>query len=348
MRPPTPAAVNAASGVAAKASASASESVDRTVFHLRPIPPFDLDLTVRVLRRHPSNAVDCWDGRAYRRVVVAAGQPHHVKVVQVGGPDHPRLRVAVTGPIPRQAAAEIARDLKRLLGTDCDLTAFYRLAAQDRRLHALAETFRGVKPPRFLSLFETLVSAIACQQVTLALGILLLNRLAQLYGPVFVGRDSPAWAFPRPEDLSNADPEALRAAGFSRQKARAIIDLARTVTGRRCDLEGLAELDDATAVVRLTALRGIGRWTAEYALLRGMGRTQVFPGDDVGARNGLRQWLGLKEPLDYDGVCRALKRWQAYKGLIYFHLLLHRQSRDLRAKPAERNPRDQHSRDGRR
>ena len=75
-------------------------------------------------------------------------------------------------------------------------------------------------------------------------------------------------------------------------------------------------------LARLRALRGVGRWTAEYALLRGFGRLHVFPGDDVGARNNLQRWLGLLEPLDYDGVARVLDRWQPFQGLVYLHLLL--------------------------
>ena len=69
-------------------------------------------------------------------------------------------------------------------------------------------------------------------------------------------------------------------------------------------------------------LRGVGRWTAEYVLLRGLGRLHVFPGDDVGAQKRLARWLGRPSALDYAGVRRAVRRWQPYAGLVYFHLLL--------------------------
>jgi DNA-3-methyladenine glycosylase II len=68
----------------------------------------------------------------------------------------------------------------------------------------------------------------------------------------------------------------------------------------------------------------VGRWTAEYVLLRGLGRVRVFPGDDVGARNNLRRWLRLRRTLDYEGVRRVLARWSGHAGLVYFHLLLDR------------------------
>ncbi len=110
--------------------------------------------------------------------------------------------------------------------------------------------------------------------------------------------------------------------GLSRQKARALIELSRAVAGGDFDPESIVELDDEAALSRLIELRGIGRWSAEYVLLRGLGRVHVFPGDDVGARNHLQDWLGLEEPLDYDGVHRVLGRWDRYGGLVYFHMLL--------------------------
>jgi DNA-3-methyladenine glycosylase II len=103
-----------------------------------------------------------------------------------------------------------------------------------------------------------------------------------------------------------------------------MIELARSITEGRLDLEGLADIPDGEAVKRLCDLRGVGRWTAEYVLLRGLGRTHVFPGDDVGARNNLQRWLRLAKPLDYQGVRRVLSRWDDHAGLVYFHMLLDR------------------------
>jgi DNA-3-methyladenine glycosylase II len=91
---------------------------------------------------------------------------------------------------------------------------------------------------------------------------------------------------------------------------------------RRLDLDVLARQDDREVCTRLLALRGVGRWTAEYVLLRGLGRLHVFPGDDVGAQKRLARWLGRSGPLDYAGVRRVVERWQPYAGLVYFHLLL--------------------------
>jgi DNA-3-methyladenine glycosylase II len=116
----------------------------------------------------------------------------------------------------------------------------------------------------------------------------------------------------------------LRELGVSRQKARALIELASTVAAKRLNLDSLVSSDDDATVAQLCQLRGVGRWTAEYVLLRGLGRLCIFPGDDVGALANLQRWLRLAEPLDYEGVRSTLAKWRPYGGLIYFHLLLDR------------------------
>ena len=85
---------------------------------------------------------------------------------------------------------------------------------------------------------------------------------------------------------------------------------------------GTAQPLASDAIARLSEIRGVGRWTAEYVMLRGFGRINIFPGDDVGARNKLFEWLGVADAPTYDGVGKMLERWRPYGGLIYLHLIV--------------------------
>ncbi len=291
-------------------------------FSLKPTPPFSLELVAWALRRRPENAVDRWDGQFYERVLIVKRSPLNIKVSQNGSPDRPRLLIEATGSrLAPDTKSEVTEAVARLLGIRKDLREFYRLTVRDRKLGSLVERFRGVKPPRFPTVFEALINAIACQQLSLTFGIQLLNRLAQNFG-IYNRSHLRAHAFPRPEELAKLKPQSLRRLGFNRHKARAIIELSRAITAG-LDLERLAALSDEEAIARLCDLHGVGRWTAEYVLLRGLGRVHVFPGDDVGARNALQRWLGLRKPLDYDRVRRTLVKWKPFAGLIYFHMLLY-------------------------
>jgi DNA-3-methyladenine glycosylase II len=296
--------------------------LERLTFQIKPVPPFRLDLTVQALRRRAINAVDRWDG-TYRRILLVDQRPLGIEVVQIAPSECPMLQVVVSGSsLPPSTRIVTMGALTRLLGVNRCLDDFYGAAADDPGLGHLARLFRGLKPPRFPTVFEALINAFACQQVTLSLGIQLLNRLAATCARGWNVPGDRAHAFPSPDDLAGCKADDLRALGFSRQKGEAIIELARAVATRRLDLDELEGLDDAAAVARLRTLRGVGRWTAEYVLLRGLGRLHVFPGDDIGARNNLQRWLGILEPLDYDGVQRVLARWQPFQGLVYLHLLL--------------------------
>ena len=292
-------------------------------FTISPRAPFRLDLTAWALRRRAHNAIDRWDGRTYSRALDLNGAHAAIAVRQVNRPSAPRLTVTLAGPgIGQEAEALALAALTRLLGLTVDLSAFVALASQDPLLDELVRRLCGLKPPRFPSVLEAVVNAIACQQLSLEVGVHLLNRLTTSWGCPVGSHPDALRAFPTPQALASADPAELRRIGFSPVKARTIVDTARAVADGSLDLDALAQLDDCPVVARLTDLRGIGRWTAEYVMLRGLGRLHVFPGDDVGARNKLERFLGTRRRLDYEAVRDLLARWQPYAGVVYFCLLL--------------------------
>lgn len=294
--------------------------VYRTAFRIAPVPPFRLDLTAWVLRRERINMLDRWDGTTYRRVVSQDGLQYEMAVSQEGGMENPMLEVGVSSDKPDDAILEKATAaLKCLLGTDADLSAFYHLAGSHRELKPLAERFRGVKPSRFLTIFETLANGFIFQQISLAAGMSVLNRLVENFGaaaPAGAGH-----AFPSPENIAAASPEMLRSIGLSRQKGKAFSEVASGITGG-LNLDQVREMGDEDAAVFLCRMRGVGRWTAQYVLLRGLGRLNIFPGDDVGARNRVKNWLGLENVPDYEVIRSIGASWYPYGGMIYFHLLL--------------------------
>lgn len=348
-------------------------------FFLRPTPPFRLDLTVWALRRRPENILDRWDGETYRRALSletrSGSHIVEVAVQQSGPPSRPRLRVILETPGSSAGVeAALRSTLEGMLGLSVDLHDFYSFGAKHKRLRALIAEFTGFKPPRYPTIFEALLNAISCQQVSLNVGIMLLNRLVQNFGrpaprntadrdinrtrqgtasavpsrtrnsgvlipevlgskdentyPVAPsgGQTFRAWrpgrACPSPADLAALPTGSLRALGYSQNKERAILDLSRAVASGELPLESFRTLDDAAALEKLLAIRGIGRWSAEYALLRGMGRLNIFPGDDVGGWNNLQKHLRLRSRPDYAKTRKLLAPWKNYAGLLYFHFLL--------------------------
>jgi DNA-3-methyladenine glycosylase II len=298
--------------------------VPELTFTLRPRPPFRLDLTVWALRRRAHNVVDRFEGGVWRRVLVIGRSPVAVAIGQTRGAARPEIEVRISAARPQAVKAEVSAIVTKMLGLERDLSDFYRLARCDAHLRELAERLRGMKPVRYATVFEAFANAVAGQLVSLSAGMHVLNRLAEAFGALGEIKDaSPMRSFPAAAAIARSNPDALRTLGLSRQKGEYLIGLARlAIDPRDRDFASIERLVDDDAIARVLKIRGVGRWTAEYVMLRGFGRINIFPGDDVGGRNKLFEWLGDDSAPTYEGVAAMLERWHPYGGLIYLHLIV--------------------------
>ncbi len=278
--------------------------------------PFRLDYTVWVLRRKAKNLIDQWSEQEYSRVLVLDNQPVLVQVRQEK--ENKLFVIASADKIAEDYETKIKHILTKMLGLSTETSAFYALADENRELKNLSLMFKGVKPTRFPTVFEALVNAIACQQISLDVGILVLNRLAEKYGK----RVGERFAFPEPSDLIETNEEEIKKLGFSYQKAHTILTVSQAILSGNLDVSDFEKLSNSEVIKRLTKLKGIGRWSAEYVLLRGLGRLDIFPGDDVGGQKNLMSLFKLEKRPTYDEIQKLLNPWHSYGGFIYFHLLL--------------------------
>jgi len=249
--------------------------------------------------------------------------PVGLAITQTRRGARPEIEVRISAAKPRDIKDQVAATVTRMLGLDRDLSGFYLLARNDSTLRPLADRLRGMKPVQYPTVFEAFANAVACQLVSLSAGMHVLNRLTEQFGKAPRSRGVAMRSFAPAESVARTDPDALRMLGFSRQKGEYLINLARLATDPKDrDFSSIGALDDESAIERMAKIRGVGRWTAEYVMLRGFGRINIFPGDDVGGRNKLYEFLGETGVPDYDGVRRITDRWHPYGGLIYLHLLV--------------------------
>jgi DNA-3-methyladenine glycosylase II len=241
-------------------------------------------------------------------------------------PEHEQERLLIglqsAERLSAEQQAEATAIMQKMLGLAVNVQPFYELANQNAALEQLARQFIGVRPPRFPTVFEALINAVACQQVSLDAGIPLLNRLTETYGRAFTDSTGTMHAFPKPEDVLDVPDEDFRQLGFSYQKARTIKEVAYIAVAADSQLEQLETSSNEDVLAQLQSIRGIGRWSAEYVLLRGLGRLDVFPGDDIGGQNNVQKLLGLRARPAYDELRALSAAWHPYAGFVYFHLLL--------------------------
>ena len=206
---------------------------------------------------------------------------------------------------PLDAETELV--VRKLLGFDFDLVAFSAWAAGEERLAPLVVRFAGFRPTLAPDPFEMLVGAITAQQVSLFAAVAIRNRLVERFGER-IGR---VWAFPPRDRLAAASEEELVAVGFSRRKAEYVVGLARS----ELDLAELALLPDDEVKARLTALRGLGEWTADWFLARHLGRPRAWPAGDLALRKAVRALYG-----DVD-VRASGARFEPFQNLSAHYLL---------------------------
>ncbi|MEA2398489.1 MAG: DNA-3-methyladenine glycosylase [Thermoleophilaceae bacterium] len=125
---------------------------------------------------------------------------------------------------------------------------------------------------------------------------------------------------PTPEQLLAADPEVVRGAGLSRPKVRYMRDLAEHVLSGQLELDRLDELSDERITAELTAVKGLGQWTADMFLIFHLGRPDVLPVGDLGVRRAVEHAYGLPEIPSPEEVERLGERWRPHRSLASLYL----------------------------
>jgi DNA-3-methyladenine glycosylase II len=252
---------------------------------IRPRAPFDFAATAGFLRFTEREAVDTFAEGRYRRALHVGGRLRLLSVASTGTVARPLLSVTTGG--GRASAAELKEAearVRQIFSTEHDLKKFRARVAGDPLMSQLEAAHRGLHIARWPSVFEALVISILSQQISTAVAMTLKRRVVEKYGERLTVGGETFLAFPRAEALSRAEPQELRALGLSGSKVTAITELAQRARDGELD-ESVLERDDNEALIaRLTNLRGIGRWTAEWALMLHFGRTDVFPAGDLALR----------------------------------------------------------------
>jgi DNA-3-methyladenine glycosylase II len=288
----------------------------RLHYELPVATPYRLDLTVSVLRRLSTNVVDVLttDGQ-YARALGDANAPVIARVTQARSD---ALDVTIEGGADEHAPAlELVR---RMLGVDRELTEFDRAAAGMPWLSPLALRMRGVKPPRYATLWETFVNTIAFQQVSVHAASAIVRRLVVAVGQPVESDGMLLYTFPSAEQVLGASADLLRATGLSAGKVSTLRCAAEALASGTIDEAALHERASPDAVALLRQIKGIGPWTATVILLRGLARLDVFPMIDTWVARNVAGVAGAV-PLDVGEVLEALG---PQRGMLYYHLLLAR------------------------
>jgi len=295
-----------------------SAGMRKAGFTLATVPPYDFDLTAAYATYFKgAYGAESFVHGAFRRLFDLGHVLCLATVSSMAGADSPLLRVELQGEsLSKNASTEVLRQLSNLLGIEQDLAPFYGMASQDARLAPLVNAFRGLHVPQAPTVFEALILAILGQQISSGAARTLRSSLIRTFGKKSVIEGAPYYAFPCAEALSAAGMKRLRSIGLSLRKAEYVLNIAQMVARGDFDLEGLRKVPDEEVIRVLSEIRGVGKWTANWILIRALGRTDGFPDTDLALLRVLGKLLNRDAPeaLEYAA------RWSPFRSYVTTYL----------------------------
>jgi DNA-3-methyladenine glycosylase II len=288
------------------------------------LAPFDFDLTAYIFSGGDKQ-IRNYAGREFRQVVKVNGKLFQIRIASVGTVDKPELSVELKSnnditKLDKEKAAEIVNFIFNL---DFNLKSLYDEIRNDPIMRKMAKEFYGLKNPTTPTVFESLVDSIVEQQISIRVAISLEGKLTKKFGEHLEIDGEIYYAFPEPEAFARASIEEIQQVGLSRRKAEYIQGAAKLITDGKLDLEGLRDNNDPKEIILLLdAVRGIGVWTAELTMLRGMQKLDAFPADDLGVRRVISSYYCNGKPLMAVEAREIAEEWGKWKGLAAFYLII--------------------------
>jgi DNA-3-methyladenine glycosylase II len=289
--------------------------MDRIARTITPVAPFDFELTAGYLTYFQGRyGTDSLTEGVYKRLLDLDGQLVLASVSSVGSLEAPELVVELRGEGLTSTMVDVATTkVAWILGVGQELEPFYSLAQSDPAMAAITQRFHGLHMPHTASVFEALVLAILGQQIATNVARIIRTLLIETYGPRQTIDGEIYYAFPRPETLAALRVEDLRGMKLSQRKAEYVHGIACTALDDPEFIEGLHHLDDEAVVRQITSLRGVGNWTAQWLLIRALGRPDALPLGDLALRRVVSRLYFQDEPLNDAQVEEFCRRWSPYR-----------------------------------
>ena len=284
------------------------ESGDDVILKLAYRPPYDWYHTLQFLAARAIRGVERVDSNSYSRTI--ASDSGHITICLRTLEDENALELRVRGATPVELF-QLFSNARRVFDLDANAELIVRAFGRDEILGPLVKKRPGLRIPGVWSPFECVVRAVLGQQVSVAAGRTLAERLVQRAGlPITSGMDGLTHEFPTPKALASADLDGL---GLTTSRATALKSLACAVADGSVDLNRSSE----EVMSALTALSGFGDWTAQYVALRGLGEPDAFPASDLVLR---RVAAGGQAPLTLKAIESMADSWRPWRGYAAFHL----------------------------
>jgi DNA-3-methyladenine glycosylase II len=289
---------------------------------------FNFELCMGFLQRSPRELLHRWDNGRVRKLLHLGNRPVLFELEDATRPLHSsqngiRVRVLNTA-LDDAERALLEQYVRAWFDLDTDLKPFYAKVSDDKLLGDLIKRYHGYRIVGQPNLFESLVWAVLGQQINLAFAYTLKQRFVERFGTSFEFEGSHYYTFPLPEVVAQLTDAELLPLQFSRQKSQYTTTIGRAFASQIIKQESLAAMTLVEAKDTLMQIKGVGNWTANYALMKTFRYKDAFPAEDVGIHNAIRIIKNSKKKPTVDEVRRLFKKykgWEAYATLYLWRSL---------------------------
>jgi DNA-3-methyladenine glycosylase II len=291
---------------------------------ITPVSPFDFPLSATIFSGGDPQ-IRTFEHGKYWQVIRLNNNLMFVTVASVGTVDNPQLAVEVTSneAIATNDKKQIEETVHSIFNLHFDLTAFYDEVKADTVMAILIQQLKGLKSPTTPTVFEALVDSIIEQQIALTVAHSLERNVIETFGDNLTLDDAVYYAYPTPQNIANGTVEQLRNCGLSMRKAEYIHGIATSIVQGELDLEQFKSYDDPEEIIKeMVKIRGIGVWTAELTMLRGMHKLDAIPADDLGLRRHIAHYYCNDRKITGAEAREIAEKWGTWKGLAAYYLIL--------------------------
>ena len=280
--------------------------------------PLDVPRTLERYRVWGEDPVNRLRPGVFVRAIRVAGAWHGYELRWSGTVDAARLLVSTPGNRSTRVLEAAVDEVGRICGLGLDVETFYAAAREDPVLGPLVPRLWGLRPTLSPHPLEMLIGSVCAQQINLAFAFTVKGRLVRRFGVAVDIAGQTVYGFPEAAELARAHVDELRRLQL---KSEYVVGLAHQIASGRLDLEALGRGSNAQVIETLTAVRGFGRWTAEWFLARHLGRGDVCPAGDLAVRRAFERFYNRGRALDETRVRRRARAWGAHQNMAVHYLL---------------------------
>ncbi len=294
------------------------------VFTVKATPPFDFNISAKIFSGGDRQISNYENGKFWQ--VIRVNEKLILTIIKsLGTVEQPELSVELRAnekisDVDKRKAREI---IGALFNLNFDLNPFYEEVKNDNIMAELTRKMRGLKSPTTPTVFEALVDSIVEQQISLNVADSMKRKLIKTFGDTLNLNGEVYYTFPTPSKLASVSSEQIRQCGLNLKKIEYIKEISKLIANGKLKLEKFKEYENTEEIIKeLDEIRGIGVWTAEMTMVRGIQKLEAMPADDLGLRRIISHYYCKETRIASEEARKIAENWGKWKGLASFYLYM--------------------------